>query len=105
MLNVRGIVGMTSVTGLFFAMRYLPVADAVVFTFIAPVIILVASPYVLGEGTGNQWLPILLASAGVLLICQPSFLFGKARLSLLGVLFGFIHAAASAAAKVWYKIS
>lgn len=100
MLNARGVLGMCSVMSLFFAVRYLPVADAIVFTFLSPVIILVASPYVLGEETGNQWLPVLLATTGVLLICQPSFLFGHARLSYVGVMFGLMHACISAAAKV-----
>lgn len=100
MLNLRGILGMASVLSLFFAVRYMPLADAVVFTFLSPLMIMIASPYVLKEDTGNQWLPIILATMGVLFICQPSFLFGEARLPLIGVACGSIHATVSAAAKV-----
>lgn len=100
MLHVRGVLGMGSVVSLFFAIRNLPVADAIVFTFISPIIIMVAAPYLLQEHTGNHWLPVLLATVGVLLICQPSFLFGEARLSFIGVLCGGCHATVSAMAKV-----
>lgn len=100
MLHVRGVLGMGSAVSLFFALRYLPVADAIVFTFLSPLIIMVAAPYLLREDTGNQWLPILLATVGVLFICQPSFLFGTARLGFVGVLCGGVHATVSAMAKV-----
>eukprot|EP00892_Ulva_mutabilis_P007720 jgi/Ulvmu1/531/UM001_0539.1 len=100
LLNMRGILGVGSLSCLFFAMRHLPLADAIVFTFLAPVLITIASPFVLQEKTGNQWLPVLGAVLGVLLICQPSFLFGQSRLKFIGVLFGVMHASFSAAAKM-----
>lgn len=101
-LNIRGVLGVGSVTCLFFAVRYLPIADAIIFTFLTPVLITIAAPFVLREDAGNQWLPILCAMFGVILICQPSFLFGQARLSLVGVIFGSAHAISSSAAKVQF---
>jgi len=38
-LNIRGVLGVGSVTCLFFAVRYLPIADAIIFTFLTPVLI------------------------------------------------------------------
>lgn len=100
MLHVRGILGMGAILSLFFTIKYLPVADAVVFSFLAPVIVTAAAPYVLREDSGNQGLPILAATVGVLLVCQPSFLFGHARLNWIGVMCGGMYAATSASAQV-----
>lgn len=100
MLHIRGILGAGAIATMFFAVQYLPIADAVVFTFLAPVLITVAAPFVLGEDSGRQWLPVLAAMLGVLLICQPSVLFGDARLTRTGVITGLLHSCFSAAGKV-----
>lgn len=92
--------GMSSVVSLFFTIHYLPVADAVVFSFLTPLIVTVSAPFVLGEDSGNQRLTILLATIGVLLVCQPPFIFGKARLSLIGAVCGMVYAALAATSQV-----
>lgn len=100
MLSLGGLLGSGTITALFFAVRYLPIADAIVFTFLAPVLITVAAPSVLGEDSGSQWLPVLGAMLGVVFICQPSLLFGHGRLTGLGVITGSLHTTFSAAEKV-----
>lgn len=100
LLLLRGILGCTSVTTLFFATKKLPIADATVFSFLAPVIVAVLSPFMLKESSKGVWISIAGCSVGVLLVAQPGFLFGTARLSVLGVCLGLIQATASGTAKV-----
>lgn len=100
LLSLRGILGCTSVTALFFATKYLPVADAIVFSFLAPVIVALLSPLLLGESSRGTWVVISGCSVGVLLVAQPGMLFGRARLALGGICLGILHAMASGTAKV-----
>lgn len=100
LLSLRGFLGCCSVTALFFATKKLPVADATVFSFLAPVIVAVLSPIFLQESSKGAWVAIAGCSFGVLLVAQPGFLFGSTRLSVFGVCLGIIHSTASGTAKV-----
>jgi drug/metabolite transporter (DMT)-like permease len=100
LLSLRGILGCCSVTSLFFATKNLPLADAMVFSFLAPAIVAVLSPSLLRESSRGAWVAIVGCSVGVLLVAQPAMLFGKRRLALLGIMLGLLHAITSGTAKV-----
>lgn len=100
LLSLRGFLGCCSVTALFFATKKLPVADATVFSFLAPVMVAVLSPIFLQESSKGAWVAIAGCSFGVLLVAQPGFLFGSTRLSVFGVCMGILHSTASGTAKV-----
>jgi drug/metabolite transporter (DMT)-like permease len=98
MLCLRGLLGFSSITALFFALQQLPIADATVFTFLAPVYVSTVSEWLLGEDPGSR-LPLVACVLGMLLVAQPGVLFGQARLPAHGVLLGLLHSIFSAAAK------
>jgi drug/metabolite transporter (DMT)-like permease len=64
--------------------QLLPLADVAVLTFLSPVFVALLAPCVLGEGAGG-W-PVAaslpLCFAGLLLVAQPTFLFGSAASAL-----------------------
>ena len=101
---LRGTLGYGSITCYFIACQMLPLADATTFTFLAPLIAALLSPLVLHESPGVATafvIPICLS--GVLLITQPSFLFGSSAartLSGTGIFFGLLQPFFSASAKV-----
>jgi drug/metabolite transporter (DMT)-like permease len=92
--------GFGSVSGFFFALGFLPVADATALSFLAPVFVALASPYLLGEQPVGIWPALAACLLGVLLIVQPSFIFGHSRLSGIGLVTGLLHPIMSAMAKV-----
>jgi drug/metabolite transporter (DMT)-like permease len=104
LLVVRGLLGAVSVSTLFFAIHYLPLADATAFTFLAPAFVALASPWVLAEQPLRVWPALIACSVGVLLVTQPGFLFGKTRLPAIGIAFGLAQPLASGAAKVLARI-
>ena len=100
MLVLRGLLGAASVSTLFFAIHFLPLADATAFTFLAPVFVAMAAPWVLGERSQRVWPGLISCFTGVLLLTQPGFLFGKSRLKPVGIAFGLMQPVASGSAKV-----
>lgn len=73
-------------------MQLLPVTDALVLGLLSPILVAAASPLVLGEPAGRGVaLALPLCVVGVVLVAQPSFLFGgggAGALSLVGVAVG-----------------
>jgi drug/metabolite transporter (DMT)-like permease len=100
LLSLRGALGCCSVTALFFATQQLPIADATVFSFLAPVIVAALSPLLLQESSRGVWVSIAGCSIGVLLVAQPGMMFGETRLTVFGVCLGILHSTASGTAKV-----
>ena len=77
MLLLRGFLGTGGIVGLFVAIQLLPLADVSAIGLLIPVFVSVAAPLALGEGAARGSLAALpLCAAGVLLVAQPSFLFG-----------------------------
>ncbi|KAL2144347.1 hypothetical protein VTI28DRAFT_9255 [Corynascus sepedonium] len=80
-LVVRGISGFFGIYGMWFSMMYLPLAEATVITFLAPMLagymchVLMKDPF-----TRKEQLASLIALAGVVLIARPVSLFGTTDL-------------------------
>ena len=93
---VRGLLFATSAYAFFLAIARLPLADTMAVFFIYPLIILIASAVLLGEGIGAlRWVMVALGFGGALLVIRPSMagistgdLF--ALLSGLGYAFGMM---------------
>jgi EamA-like transporter family len=103
LLVLRGSLGYASITCFFLACQRLPLADATTLTFLAPLVAASLSPWVLAERPGvAAAVAIPACLAGVLLLTQPSFVFGGggARLSGTGLAFGLMQPLFSASAKV-----
>ncbi|KAL2259650.1 hypothetical protein VTK26DRAFT_6609 [Humicola hyalothermophila] len=77
-LLVRGVSGFFGIYGMWYSMMYLPLAEATVITFLAPMLagyichVLLKDPF-----TRTEQLFSLVALAGVVLIARPTSLFGS----------------------------
>ena len=77
LLWLRGILGFAALTCFFFALTKLPLADATVIHYTNPVFVALIAAVVLGERlTVSEMFGAALSLPGVVLIAQPSFLFG-----------------------------
>ncbi|KAL2157813.1 hypothetical protein VTH06DRAFT_5082 [Thermothelomyces fergusii] len=82
-LVVRGISGFFGIYGMWFSLMYLPLAEATVITFLAPMLagyichILMKDPF-----TRKEQLASVVALAGVVLIARPASLFGSSGMPL-----------------------
>ncbi|KAH6613358.1 hypothetical protein F5144DRAFT_596712 [Chaetomium tenue] len=78
-LIIRGVSGFFGIYGMWFSMMYLPLAEATVITFLAPMLagyichVLMKDPF-----TRKEQLASLIALAGVVLIARPTSLFNTA---------------------------
>jgi len=64
--------GMSSMVLGFYALRLIPLADAVVYGFVSPLLVTALSVPVLGERVGiHRWSAVLIGFAGVILMMQP----------------------------------
>jgi drug/metabolite transporter (DMT)-like permease len=94
LLVLRGLFGLGGVSCFFWALTALPLADATVLHYTNPVITALLAALVLGESLGRAEIGgALLSLAGVVLIAQPSFLFGAVgaaglELAYVGVALG-----------------
>lgn len=71
---LRGIFNITSVIGAFFAVSLIPLADAVAFSYAAPIFAAVLAVFILKEKIGNhRILAISLAFIGVMILVRPGF--------------------------------
>lgn len=69
----RGLVGITSMSAMFWSFHLLPLGDAVALTFAAPLFLTALSVPILGEKVGiHRWSAVLVGFVGVLIIVQPS---------------------------------
>lgn len=77
LLVLRGLFGFIALSCFFFALTRLPLADVTVLHFTNPVFTAVLAALVLHEGVGRREVAGLLVSlSGVVLVAQPSWLFG-----------------------------
>ncbi len=71
---LRGIFNITSVIGAFFAVSLIPLADAVAFSYAAPIFAAVLAVFILKEKIGkHRILAISLAFIGVMILVRPGF--------------------------------
>jgi len=87
---VRGALNVSAVTSFFWALKYIPLADATAMMMFAPIVVTVMSPFFLGEKIG----PLRITAAafgfcGVLLILRPGFS-GDLTGYYFGLLSGFL---------------
>ncbi len=60
-------------TGFYFAVAYMPLADAMTYWLAAPIYVAAVSPLLLGEHVGwRRWTAILIGFAGVVIALEPS---------------------------------
>jgi drug/metabolite transporter (DMT)-like permease len=79
---LRGLLLVASTMFFYWALRYLPLAEAAAISFVGPVLTTLLSGPMLGERvTGRQWLAVIIGFAGVLIIMRP----GGGVLSLAAV--------------------
>lgn len=103
LLLLRGVMGFTALSCFFFAVVRLPLADATVIHFTAPVFTGIIAALVLRESVGGKEIGLaLLSLIGVLMIARPGFLFGDsaAPLNAVAVGVGMLGAIFSAGAYV-----
>lgn len=71
---VRTLLHIAGIGGMFTALRYLPLADAVAIAFVMPFIMLLLGKFVLDEEVGSRrMIACAVGFAGTLLVVQPSF--------------------------------
>jgi drug/metabolite transporter (DMT)-like permease len=90
---VRGLTLVGFATFLFAALKYLPQAEAVAISFVAPLVILVLAGPLLGEHVGAaRWAAAIAGFAGMLIVVRPG-----SGLAPLGVAFALATLACNAA--------
>ncbi|KAL3152754.1 hypothetical protein ABBQ38_012341 [Trebouxia sp. C0009 RCD-2024] len=101
LLLLRGCLGFGAVSSLYGALQYLPLSDALVLTFLSPLVVAALSPVF------NKELPSLMvvgamviSLGGVAMIAQPSFLFGGRGINKLGLGLAIMQAGFSACARI-----
>ncbi len=73
LLLTRGIVGLASMFAYFYALSSLKLGDAVLLTYLSPLVVAAMSPYVLGERAPPAvWLALAIGFAGVGVVAQPT---------------------------------
>lgn len=102
LLTLRGAAGFAALLCFFYALTHLPLGDATVIQYLNPVFTAVLAAVLLGESLRSSVLVGTVGSlAGVALIAQPAFLFGRAaRLDPYAVSVGVLGALLSAVAYV-----
>ena len=71
---IRTLLHIAGIGGMFTALRYLPLADAVAIAFVMPFIMLLLGKFVLGEEVGSRRLiACAVGFCGTMLVVQPSF--------------------------------
>lgn len=69
---LRGAVAVGSATLFVFAINYVPLADAVAVTFVAPFLVTVLGAVVLKEAVGlRRWMAVLVGFLGMLVVIRP----------------------------------
>ena len=80
--SLRGILLLASTTFFYFALRYLPLAEAAAISFVGPALTALLSGPMLGDKIGRrQWIAVLLGFVGALMVMRP----GGGVLSLAAV--------------------
>ena len=69
----RGVTVALTVAFFTIGLSFVPLADAVAITFIAPIIVTILSAYLLGERVGKRrWIAVIIGFFGTIMITQPS---------------------------------
>ncbi len=69
---LRGLVMVAATVSYFFALRFLPLADAAAILFCTPLLVTGLSGLILGENVGpRRWIAVVLGLCGMLLIVRP----------------------------------
>ncbi len=102
LLIARGVYGLIALTCLFYSVTHLPLADATVLQFTAPILTALFAVVLLREPMGRGGVVgSIVAFAGVLLVARPSFVFGHAQaLDPFAVVVALVGTAFSALAYV-----
>lgn len=102
LLVVRGIFGFIALSGFYYSLMHLPLADATVIQYANPVFAALLAVPLLGERLrAAEIVGVVACVAGVTLVARPTFLFASAAaLDPVAVTAGVIGAIASAAAYV-----
>lgn len=103
LLLLRGLLGFAGVNFFYYALIHLPLAEATVIVFTNPVFTALIAAWFLAEWLGSREVGLIVLSlAGVVLVAQPSVLFGEigSGLDQLGVGAGLACAVLSASAWV-----
>lgn len=88
----RGAVSAGAVASLYWALTYLPLAEATAMFMLSPVLVALLSPFVLGERIDNaRRAAIAVGFAGVVVMLKPGF-GGSATGYLIGIFAGFLMA-------------
>ena len=101
LLVMRGLFGFGALSCFFWAITHLPLADATVIQYVNPILVALLAALFLGESVGPVEIGgVGVSLAGVVMIGQPSFLFGgqAARLDPLAVGVALLGAFLSACA-------
>ncbi|HTO33198.1 MAG TPA: DMT family transporter [Pararhizobium sp.] len=70
---LRALLFAIEASAFYFAVAYMPLADAMTYWLAAPIYVAAASPFLLGEKVGwRRWTAILIGFAGVLVALEPS---------------------------------
>lgn len=101
LLVLRGCLGFGAVSSLYWSLQYLPLSDALVLTFLSPLLVAALAPVF------NKELPSLIvvvamviSLGGVIMIAKPSFLFGGKGINKLGLALALMQAAFGACARI-----
>jgi drug/metabolite transporter (DMT)-like permease len=102
LLFLRGLFGFTALSCFYFALTRLPLADATIIQYTNPLMVAALAAAILGERLGRRDMAAMaLGLAGVVVVTQPSFIFGgPARLPSFEVTVASAGAFASACAYV-----
>ncbi|MEM7376349.1 MAG: DMT family transporter [Pseudomonadota bacterium] len=70
----RGVLAAISASLFIVAIAYVPLADAVAITFVAPFIVTVLGAWLLGEAVGpRRWTAVVVGFVGTLIVIRPGF--------------------------------
>ncbi len=71
---LRGVLAMTNMTFLFFALKLMPVAEVSAINFIRPIFVTILAAIFLGDVAGTRrWVAILFGFVGALIVIRPGF--------------------------------
>lgn len=104
-LVIRGVVGFMALSGFYYAVVHLPLADATVIQYTNPVWASLLAVPVLGERLrGRELASVLVSMAGVVIATRPTFLFGHGHGALDPVAIGIGLAAAVCSAGAYVTV-
>ena len=106
-LCVRALLGMLTIYAFFCTASYLPLADAAVPTFVAPLVTVAGAAVALGERPPRTaWIAFPVCLIGALLVVQPTFAFGRGarHLPAIGVLSAAAQALFGGCSKIMIRV-